>query len=92
MADVVGYCDYFLIATGNNNRQTQAIAQEIALRIKQETRRIPLQGDGKRTTGDWILLDYLDVVVHLFTPEAREHYQLEQLWGQVPARQYAASA
>jgi ribosome-associated protein len=91
MEEVVGYTDYFLIATGNTGRQTSAIAEEIALRIKQETGRIPLR-DGKRASGEWILLDYLDVVVHLFTPEAREHYRLEQLWGQVPARQYAASA
>ena len=93
MEDVVGYTDYFLIATGNTGRQTSAIAQEIAFRLKQEMRRMPLKGgDGKRASGDWICLDYLDVVVHLFTPEARELYRLEQLWGQVPARQYAPAA
>jgi ribosome-associated protein len=91
MADVVGYTDYFLIATGNTGRQTSAIAQEIAFRLKEESRLMPLRGDGKRSSGDWILLDYLDVVVHLFTPEARDFYRLEQLWGQVPARQYASA-
>ena len=40
--------------------------------------------------GDWILLDYLDVVVHVFTPEARAYYRLEALWGQVPSESYAA--
>jgi ribosome-associated protein len=92
MADVVGYTDYFLIATGNTGRQTSAIAQEIAFQLKEEARRMPLRGDGKRASGDWILLDYLDVVVHLFTPEARDFYRLEQLWGQVPSRQYAPAA
>jgi ribosome-associated protein len=53
---------------------------------------MPLRGEGKRASGDWILLDYLDVVVHLFTPEARDFYRLEQLWGQVPSRQYASAA
>jgi ribosome-associated protein len=91
MADVVGYTDYFLIATGNTGRQTSAIAQEIAFQLKEESRLMPLRGDGKRSTGDWILLDYVDVVVHLFTPEARDFYRLEQLWGQVPARQYASA-
>jgi ribosome-associated protein len=91
MADVVGYTDYFLIATGNTGRQTSAIAQEIAFQLKEESRLMPLRGDGKRASGDWILLDYLDVVVHLFTPEARDFYRLEQLWGQVPARQYASA-
>jgi ribosome-associated protein len=92
MADVVGYTDYFLIATGNTGRQTSAIAQEIAFQLKEEARLMPLRGDGKRASGDWILLDYLDVVVHLFTPEARDFYRLEQLWGQVPSRQYASAA
>jgi ribosome-associated protein len=92
MADVVGYTDYFLIATGNTGRQTSAIAQEIAFQLKEEARLMPLRGDGKRASGDWILLDYLDVVVHLFTPEARDFYRLEQLWGQVPSRQYAPAA
>jgi ribosome-associated protein len=91
MADVVGYTDYFLIATGNTGRQTSAIAQEIAFKLKEE-RRLPLRGDGKRSSGEWICLDYLDVVVHLFTPEARETYRLEQLWGQVPQWQYAPAA
>jgi ribosome-associated protein len=91
MADIVGYTDYFLIATGNTGRQTSAIAQEIAFKLKEE-RRLPLRGDGKRASGEWICLDYLDVVVHLFTPEARETYRLEQLWGQVPQRQYAPAA
>jgi ribosome-associated protein len=88
MDSVVGYTDYFLICSGNTSRQTQAIADEIELRLKREDRLLPHRGEG-RQEGNWILLDYVDVVVHVFTPEARAFYRLEQLWGQVPARQFA---
>jgi ribosome-associated protein len=88
MASVVGYTDYFLICSGNTARQTQAIADEIELRLKREDGLLPHRGEGKQE-GNWILLDYVDVVVHVFTPEARRFYRLEQLWGQVPARAFA---
>ena len=88
MESVVGYTDYFLVCTGNTARQTQAIAEEIELRLKREDGRLPHRAEGKRE-GSWILLDYVDVVVHVFTPEWRDFYRLEQLWGQVPARQFA---
>jgi ribosome-associated protein len=91
MADVVGYTDYFLIATGNTGRQTSAIALEFAFMLLL-VGVLPHRGDGKRASGEWICLDYLDVVVHLFTPEARETYRLEQLWGMVPQWQYAPAA
>ena len=91
MADVVGYTDYFLIATGNTGRQTSAIAQEIAFKLKEE-RAAPASRRRQALERRVDLLDYLDVVVHLFTPEAREFYRLEQLWGQVPQRQYAPAA
>ena len=87
MESVVGYCDYFLICSGNTARQTQAIADEIELQLKRDGRLVH-RGEGKQE-GNWILLDYVDVVVHVFTPEARAFYRLEQLWGQVPARQFA---
>jgi ribosome-associated protein len=88
MDSVVGYTDYFLICSGNTARQTQAIADEIELRLKREDGLLPHRAEG-RQDGNWILLDYIDVVVHVFTPEARSFYRLEQLWGQVPARQFA---
>jgi ribosome-associated protein len=88
MESVVGYTDYFLVCTGNTARQTQAIAEEIELRLKREDGLLPHRAEGKRE-GSWILLDYVDVVVHVFTPEWRDFYRLEQLWGQVPARQFA---
>jgi ribosome-associated protein len=88
MREVVTYTDHFVIASGRNPRQTQAIAEEIQQQLKREgllARRI----EGMRQ-GDWILLDYLDVVVHVFTPEARAYYRLEALWGEVPSESYAA--
>jgi ribosome-associated protein len=88
MRDVVTYTDYFVICSGRNPRQTQAVADDISETLKRDglrARRI----EGHRQ-GDWILLDYLDVVVHVFTPEARGFYRLEALWGQVPSETYAA--
>ncbi len=81
MGAAVTYTDYFVIAGGANVRQTRAIADEIQSRLRQ--RRRPARVEGERE-GEWILLDYLDVVVHVFTPAAREFYRLENLWGDVP--------
>ncbi len=84
MTGVVSYTDWFVIATGRAARQTQALAEEVRLRLKQDHRALPARVEGVRQ-GGWILLDYIDVVVHIFTPEMREFYRLDQLWGQVPA-------
>lgn len=86
MEDVVGYTDAFVICSGQNARHVQAIAEEVELILKREDGLLPKGGEGRRE-GDWILLDYLDCVLHVFTPEARVFYRLEQLWGQVPQRQ-----
>jgi ribosome-associated protein len=88
MRDVVSYTDHFVICSGRNPRQAQAIADQIAEALKRD-RLMPRRMEGHRQ-GDWILLDYLDVVVHVFTPEARSFYRLEALWGQVPSEKYAA--
>ena len=82
---VLGYTDWFLICSGNTERQTKAIHDGILEGCKREHSTLPrrVEGFGK---GDWILMDYLDVVVHIFTPVTREYYRLEQLWGEAPAR------
>jgi ribosome-associated protein len=80
MGDAVSYTDFFVLATGANVRQTRAIADEIQLRLKP---RRPARVEGERE-GEWILLDFIDVVVHVFTPAARDFYRLEALWGDVP--------
>jgi ribosome-associated protein len=82
---VLGYTDYFLVCSGNTGRQAKAIHDGIMEGLKHEHDMLPrrIEGSGE---GGWILMDYLDVVVHIFTPETREFYRLEQLWGEVPAR------
>jgi ribosome-associated protein len=88
---VLGYTDYFVICTGNTERQVKAIHDGILEGCKREHEIQPrrVEGLGKR---DWILMDYLDVVVHIFTPETRAFYRLEQLWGEVPVRVASAPA
>jgi len=82
---VLGYTDYFLICSGNTTRQTKAIHDGILEGLKRAHRTAPrrVEGTGR---ADWILMDYLDVVVHIFTPEARDYYRLEELWGEAPSR------
>jgi ribosome-associated protein len=85
LRDVLGYTDYFVIASGNTDRQTKAIHDRIHEGLKKEHGVLPRRVEGL-AEGRWILMDYLDVVVHVFTPEAREFYRLEQLWGEAPRR------
>ncbi len=82
---VLGYTDYFLICSGNTPRQTKAIHDGIFEGLKREHALSPRRVEGA-SRSDWILMDYLDVVVHIFTPEARDYYRLEQLWGEAPSR------
>ena len=82
--DMVSYADYFLICTGRSDRQARAIHDAIHLGMKSAHGLLPRRVEGV-TESRWILLDYLDVVVHIFTPETREYYRLEQLWGEAPA-------
>jgi len=86
---VLGYTDYFVICTGNTDRQTKAIHDRINEGMKKEHGILPRRVEGLGESR-WILLDYLDVVVHVFTPEAREFYRLEQLWGEAPKRAVGA--
>jgi ribosome-associated protein len=91
MRPVCSFTDYFVIATGRNPRQTAAIWDEVHGRLKQESRLIPRSVDGTRE-GAWIVADYLDVVLHVFTPEARGFYRLEELWNDVAAVELGAAA
>jgi ribosome-associated protein len=82
---VLGYTDYFVICSGNTDRQTKAIHDRIHQGLKKEHGLLPRRVEGLGEAR-WILMDYLDVVVHVFTPEARDFYRLEQLWGEAPKR------
>jgi len=81
---MIGYTDYFVICTGRSDRQTKAIHDAIHAGMKSQHAILPRRVEGL-TEARWILMDYLDVVVHVFTPPTREYYRLEQLWGEAPA-------
>ena len=90
MRPVCTYTDYFVVCTGGNPRQTAAIWDEVHGRLKRENRLLPRSVEGA-TQGTWIIADYLDVVLHVFTPEAREYYALEELWDDVPHESVGAA-
>lgn len=90
---LVSYTDYMVLCTGQTPRQVAAIAEEVRARLKAEHGILPHKIDGEREA-DWILIDLLDAVVHVQTPEAREFYRLERLWRDAPRedlRELAAS-
>src|SRR6266550_1724770 len=78
LADVCSFTDYFLVCTGTSTRHNQTIAEHIEDTLKKHGVR-PLHVEG-HTEGEWILLDYVDFVVHIFSVRAREFYDLERLW------------
>lgn len=84
MRPVCSYTDYFILCTGQNARQTKAIWGEVHEQLKRGERSIPQSVAGE-SEGSWIVADYVDVVFHVFTPEARGYYGLEELWGDVPS-------
>ena len=85
VAEILGYADAFIICTGNTDRQTKAIHDGILEGMKKDHGIVPRRVEGL-PEARWILMDYLDVVVHVFTPDARDFYRLEQLWGEAPKR------
>ena len=82
---IVGYTDFFVVATGNTDRQVKAIHDAIHATLKREHGVLPRRVEGV-AAARWVLMDYLDAVAHVFTPDARSFYRLEQLWGEAPAR------
>jgi len=83
MRGLVAYTDFLTICTARNERQARAIVDEVKLRLKQEQGLLPGGVEGEGAAG-WIVLDYLDAVLHVFTTEERERYQLEDLWREAP--------
>jgi ribosome-associated protein len=88
---MIDYTDYFVICTGRTDRQAKAIHDAIYQGMKSEHGMLPRRVEGL-PEARWILIDYLDVVVHVFTPEIREYYRLEQLWGEAPSSPTAVGA
>ncbi|WP_172136858.1 ribosome silencing factor [Adlercreutzia sp. ZJ473] len=89
--ELIGVTDYFVIVTAANSRQVEAIIDEIEDKLREEAQVKPshreVSGDGS-----WSLLDYGDIVVHVFMPETREYYRLEALWNDAPVVDLAAEA
>jgi len=84
LREMIGYTDYFVICSGRSERQAKAIHDAIHEGMKAAHGRLPERVEGL-PGARWILMDYLDVIVHVFVPETREYYRLEQLWGEAPA-------
>lgn len=83
MRGLVTYTDYWMVCTGQTPRQTKAIAEEVRRKLRDDFNLRPRRIEGDRE-GEWILLDFLDIVVHVFTPESRDFYRLELLWRRAP--------
>ena len=83
MRELVTYTDYLVICTARNERQAEAIADEVHLRLKHDNSLLPVNPDRSGDVG-WTVLDYLDCVLHIFTEEARQRYDLEDLWHEAP--------
>jgi ribosome-associated protein len=84
LTGITSIVDFFVIATGTSQRQMHAIADEVNRKLKHEDGNRRISIEGYRTEGNWILTDYGDVVLHVFTAEGRLLYNLEQLWADAP--------
>jgi ribosome-associated protein len=79
LTGITSFADFFVICTGANQRQVQAISDEVGMRLKQQSGELPISLEGYQQA-DWVLADYGDLLVHVFSPKAREYYDLERLW------------
>ena len=86
LARISGATDYFLLASGRSDVQVKAIAENIVEQLKKEVIQ-PVHIEGLQG-GRWVLIDYIDFVVHVFHEEARQFYQLELLWGDAPRLEF----
>ena len=83
MRALVGYTDFLVVCTARNERQAKAIHDDVHLRLKREQALLPANVEGE-AEGRWVLMDYLDCVLHVFVPELRERYRLDVLWAEAP--------
>jgi len=79
LTGITSFADYFVLCTGSNSRQVQAISDEVNLRLKREAGELPISVEGY-DQAEWVLADYGDLLVHIFSPRSREYYGLERLW------------
>ncbi len=92
MRGISGEVDYFVICTGETDVQIRAITDSIIEKLREEAGERPLHKEGIPGSSRWILLDYFDLVVHIFNPELRAYYDLERLWGDAPIERVADDA
>jgi ribosome-associated protein len=83
MRKLVAYTDFLIVCTARNDRQAGAIVDEVRVQLKQEMAILP-SGTDRAVEAGWAVLDYLDCLLHVFTAEARDRYQLEDLWREAP--------
>jgi ribosome-associated protein len=83
MRSAVGYTDFLVVCTARNERQAKAIHDDVYLQLKREHGLLPANVEGQ-SEGRWVLMDYLDCVLHVFVPELRERYRLDVLWSEAP--------
>ena len=83
VSGVLVITDHFLICSGNNERQVRTIADEVERRLLETEKVKPVRREGERESR-WVVLDYIDFVVHVFHKEDREYYELERLWSDAP--------
>ena len=79
LTGITSFADYFVICTGANQRQVQAISDEVNLQLKRQAGELPISVEGY-SQAEWVLADYGDLLVHIFSPKSREYYGLERLW------------
>ena len=79
LTGITSFADFFVICTGANQRQIQAISEEVAQQLKQQAGELPISLEGYNQA-EWVLADYGDLLVHIFSPKARDYYSLERLW------------
>ena len=84
--DLTSVADYFILSSTRNKKQAQAAADAVEEKMKENNIRC-LRKEGYRE-GDWILMDFSDVIVHIFTDDERRHYELDSLWGDAPVEEY----
>lgn len=83
LRDLVSYTDYFILATGTSDRHVKSIADRIHLKLKKALGRLPISYEGFQS-GQWVLLDYGDVVLHVFLEDQRKYYGLDAMWADAP--------
>lgn len=79
LTGITSFADYFVICSGSNQRQVQAISDEVGLQLKHQAGEMPISVEGF-SQAEWVLADYGDFLVHIFSPKARAYYDLERLW------------